>query len=106
MKRLILLVSVTLLFAMAAFAAAADGTWLVATSNTNVPQKLVLQTSGSALAGTADTKAISHGGTNGNDLWFQVTTLSGTEYYKGTISGSQLKLYPNKGGGPITYNHQ
>jgi len=107
MKKIFLLLTFLMVFAFMGLAGPADGTWVLSGTAANAPQTIVLQVSGSGLSGTADGVVITGAGISGNEVWFRVAKNGTATYFKGSISGTQMKLYPDKGAtGPIVYNHQ
>ena len=95
--------------AIALFAADIDGTWTRETQGKNGPQTqtLTLKANGKQLTGKMSGRGgdidISEGTVDGNNVAFKVVQDFGgnsvTQSYAGTVSGSELKLTVEGGGG-------
>ncbi len=106
------------LTAMVALGADIDGKWVSEAQGKGGPQTLTLKADGMKLTGTMEggrggAIEISEGMAHGNDVMFKVVReFNGnkiTQEYKGTVSGSDLKLNVTGGrGGPqdVTFKKQ
>ena len=108
-RRFILAAAMAAAAAIAVFAADIDGTWTRETQGKNGPQTqtLTLKSSGKQLTGKMSGRGgdvdISEGTVDGNNVSFKVTQDFGgnsvTQTYKGAVSGAELKLMVEGGGG-------
>jgi hypothetical protein len=99
--RLISLFSMLALACSLAFAADIDGKWMSEAQGKGGPQTLTLKAAGDKLTGTLEggrggSVEITEGMVHGSDVMFKVVReFNGnkmTQDYKGTVSGSDLKL--------------
>ena len=110
-KYLVTVMALLALSGLVLLAADIDGTWTMTTEGKNGPQTttLTLMSKGSALTGKMEGGRggpvdISEGTVNGANVSFKVTRDFGkgpnTQEYKGTVSGTELKLTTQGRGGP------
>lgn len=110
MKRLVFATAMLATAAMVLFAADIDGTWTRETQGKGgaTTQTLTLKADGSTLTGTLDAgfggaAPISEGTLNGSNVSFKVVRdfngNSVTQTYTGSMSGNQLTLNVEGGGG-------
>jgi hypothetical protein len=94
---------------LVAVAAGIDGTWMSDAQGKGGPQTLTLKADGSKLTGSmaggrGGPVEISEGMVHGDDVMFKIVREfngnSVTQEYKGTVSGSDLKLAVTGGRGP------
>jgi len=100
-SRIFSLLALLALVCSAAFAADIDGKWMSEAQGKGGPQTLTLKSAGDKLTGTLEggrggATEISEGMIHGSDVMFKVTRERNgekvTQEYKGTVSGSDLKI--------------
>jgi hypothetical protein len=109
--RSVSLFALVVITCLVALAADIDGTWMSEAQGKGGPQTLTLKSEGDKLTGSmgggrGGPVNISEGMVHGNDVMFKIMREfngnSVTQEYKGTVSGSDLKLTVSGGrGGPI-----
>jgi hypothetical protein len=111
-KTLVSMLGLVALTAMVALGADIDGKYMSEAQGKGGPQTLMLKASGDKLTGTMEggrggAVEISEGMVHGSDVMFKVVRkgqdgTDRTTEYKGTLSGSDLKLTVTGGrGGPV-----
>lgn len=111
-KSLVSMLGLVALTAMVALGADIDGKYMSEAQGKGGPQTLMLKASGDKLTGTMEggrggAVEISEGMVHGSDVMFKVVRkgqdgTDRTTEYKGTLSGSDLKLNVTGGrGGPV-----
>ena len=109
-NRLVWLFALVALTAFVALGADIDGKWMSEAQGKGGPQTLTLKAAGDKLTGQLEggrggPVEISEGMVHGSDVMFKVTRDLGekgkvTTDYKGTVSGSELKMTVTGGRGP------
>jgi hypothetical protein len=109
--RLVSLFALVVITGLVGLAADIDGTWMSEAQSKGDPQTLTLKSDGDKLTGSmgggrGGPVNISEGIVHGNDVMFKIVReFNGnlvTQEYRGTVSGSDLKLTVSGGrGGPM-----
>jgi len=109
-NRLVSMFGLVALTAMVALGADVDGKWMSEAQGKGGPQTLTLKAAGDKLTGTLEggrggAVEISEGMVHGSDVMFKVVRegqdgTKRTTEYKGTVSGSDLKMTVTTGRGP------
>jgi len=92
MKRILAVLSISAVLSFVGLGAVADGKWSATGTDRTAPRALSLHVNGTTLSGTIDGVAITHGGVDGNYLWFQAVSNGVVTQYKGKFAAGKIQL--------------
>jgi hypothetical protein len=92
MKRILSILSVSVILGLAAMGAAVEGQWGVEGTDKTAPKKLSIHLNGSSLSGTLDGLAITNSGSAGETFWFHVVRNGVYYTYKGQMKAGKIQL--------------